>query len=79
NRNPLLPIDFRTRNSSFFALGGRLGLASLGGGWSFSLQADNITNTLINVASLEISGLADNFAGVPEPGRVIFGQLRYQF
>jgi outer membrane receptor protein involved in Fe transport len=79
NRNPLLPVDFRTRNDSFLVVSGRLGVASLGGGWSLALQADNITNTLINVASLEISGLADNFAGVPEPGRVIFGQLRYQF
>jgi iron complex outermembrane receptor protein len=78
-RNPLLPIDFRTREGSFFLVNGRLGLASFDQGWSIALQADNITNTLINVARLEISGLADNFAGAPEPGRVLFAQARYQF
>jgi hypothetical protein len=49
------------------------------GGWSLAVYGENLTDHLINVASLEISGLPDNFLGAPEPGRVLFVQARYQF
>ena len=78
-RNPLLQIDFRNRRESLIAVSGHLGFTSVEQGWSLTLQGDNITDTLINAATLEISGLPDNFAGVPEPGRVLFAKLRYQF
>jgi len=78
-RNPQLQIDFRNRNSGFFALTGHLGVGSPDGGWSIAIHGENLTAHLINVASLEISGLPDNFLGVPEPGRVLFVQARYQF
>ncbi len=77
--NPYLQIDFRNREKSLFIVGGRVGFASAERGWSLTLQGENLTDELINAATLEISGLADNFAGVPEPGRVLFLQFRYQF
>jgi len=77
-RNPLLPIDFRNRRESFFLVSSRLGLTSVDQGWSIAVHGENITDTLLNVATLEISGLPDNFAGVPEPGRHFFVQLRYE-
>ena len=78
-RNPQLAIDIRNREESLFIVGGRIGFASAEQGWSITLQGENLTDELINAATLEISGLADNFVGVPEPGRVLFLQFRYAF
>jgi outer membrane receptor protein involved in Fe transport len=78
-RNPVLQIDFRNREPSFFALAGHLGVTSPDGGWSIAVHGENLTDRLVNVATLEISGLPDNFLGTPEPGRVLFLQARYQF
>jgi outer membrane receptor protein involved in Fe transport len=73
------PLDSRTNRPRIFVFSGRMGFLDPGKGWSVSLQGRDLTDQYINVARLEISGLPDNFADVPEPGRVLFVQARYEF
>ncbi len=73
------PFDRRANREKLFVFGGRMGFLDPGKGWSVSLHGRNLTDEYINVARFEISGLPDNYFNAPEPGRLLFGQVRYQF
>ena len=71
--------DPRARQPRFFRFRGSIGFGNLDQGWLFRLHAENITNQAIQNGTGEIQTAPGHIWQLPEPPRVIYGELRWAF
>ncbi|MGH7897605.1 MAG: TonB-dependent receptor, partial [Candidatus Binatia bacterium] len=71
--------DPRARQDSFFRYRAGLGIGNRDQGWSIRVAAENLTNVATQSGSGEIQTAPGHLWQQPEPPRVVYGQMRWEF
>lgn len=71
--------DPRLRQPSFFRFDGNFGFENLAQGWSLRLVAQNFTDKFTNAIKSDVPLAGGTFYQLPEPPRLVFGELRWAF
>lgn len=73
-------LDDRKKQEAFRRVHGGIGIGNLAQTWSFRIAGQNLTDTRTAIAVGEIPAVAPaHFYQIPEPGRAIYGQFRFDF
>ena len=71
--------DLRGRQPSFFRLGGNVGFGNPAQGWSLRVVGENLNDVATHAYIQDVPLGGGNFAGIPEPPRLVFGSFRWAF
>jgi outer membrane receptor protein involved in Fe transport len=69
--------DERVRQSPFFRFGLNAGFGNAEQGWSIRFVVENLTDEKTAVLIRDVPLGGGNFIKIPEPGRLVFGSLRW--
>ncbi|MGH7897199.1 MAG: TonB-dependent receptor domain-containing protein, partial [Candidatus Binatia bacterium] len=72
-------FDPRVRQAPFFRFGTNLGFASSRHGWSARVVVENLTDEPTSVLIRDVPLGGGNFAKIPEPQRLVFASVRWEF
>ncbi|MGH7856309.1 MAG: TonB-dependent receptor, partial [Candidatus Binatia bacterium] len=71
--------DPRVRQPAFFRFDGSFGFENPGQGWALRFVAQNFTDEFTNAIKSDVPLADGTFYQLPEPPRLVFGELRWSF